>query len=150
MDRYVSLTANNEENFFTVSLPATNTFAPLTRAFVYFMILTYISTNHKLEIMKKKLSSLLFYISMIPSFLLTHPQTLLTFVHSFNCFQAWIFHHSWGFIARSFWLAYLVLRINIFYLNLVKISIISRFNPIKRSFIKSRDSTVYCSNLVAI
>lgn len=40
MDGCVTLTANNEENFFLVCLPATNTFATLTRAFVYFMILT--------------------------------------------------------------------------------------------------------------
>ena len=42
MDRCVTLTANNEGNFFTVCLPATNTFATLTRAFVYFMILTFL------------------------------------------------------------------------------------------------------------
>lgn len=83
MDGCVTLTANNEGNFFLVCLPATNTFATLTRAFVYFMILTYLHLyKSQARNYEKKTPILAFYILMVPSFFLSPTTIVLTF-HSF-------------------------------------------------------------------
>lgn len=67
----------------------------------------YISTNHKQEIMRKNTHPCFLHFNGTLVFSLAHYHcTDFSFIYSFNCFRAYIFHHSCRFIAMSFWLSF--------------------------------------------